>query len=323
MVEFEVARDTTPALGQVVGERSLEVLRIQEERPTLVASRLWIITRFGQRKGHPGIAQEFAHRASVEGHAIRRNQQAVADLGDAEHVIGQRLTAVKERPTRRRDLGAVTIRRRVHTELWRAVVKTVSRPIAKAAFHRLKHTPVGRATLRPVVAGDGSRRTQRFGAVVAVVRGQPGRRQSDLEVADRPVNQRPDRRVETRAVSVGLRRRAGMTPDVPVQSAMCEFDLDLGNHRTRRRILGVRGARIADARRQHQKSRGDCDSGSDSSSTHHDARVHFEFLLKSERRESSPRTATRITVIRTLREDFFVTNEEGTLGRVSDRRAIA
>ena len=257
MVKVEVPRNPTPAFGQVVGERPLEVLRVEEDRPALVSGGLRVVPRFGQRQRHPGVAEQLAHRVSLEGQPVGGNQKTVADLRDAEHVVGQRLAAVEERPARRRDLGAVTVGRRVQTELRRTVVETIPRPVAEAAFHRLKHAPVGRPTLRPVVAGDGSRRTQRFGAIVTVVRGQPGRRKADLEVADRPIDQRPNRRIETRAVAVGFGAGAGVAPDISVQPAVGEFNFGLGWRRVGRRILRHRRAGLADCEHRHQKYRGD------------------------------------------------------------------
>ena len=91
-----------------------------------------------------------------------------------------------------------------------------------------------------------ARRTERLGAVVAVVGGDPGRGQSDLEVPDRAIDQRPDRRVEPGAVAVGLRTRAGVTSDVTVQASMRQFDL--GCPSIGRRVLGLRQASIADNR---------------------------------------------------------------------------
>ena len=242
-VDGIVARNATPTFGDVVGERTLEIRGVEEQRPTELASWLRRVARVGQRQRHVRVTEQLTVRGAVEGQTIGRNQEAIADLRDAEAVISEWPAAVEERPTGRGDFVGVTVGRAVHAELRRAVVKAIARPVAESALERLKHRVKGRAALRPTVARQRARRTKRLRLVVRVVGQDPSRRQSDLKSRNRPRNQRPHRRVETRAVMELRRHALRVTGDVTVEAVACEFACD----RTRVCTRGMR-ARVRQKR---------------------------------------------------------------------------
>ncbi len=155
----EELADLAPGLRNVIGDRPLEVGRAQETGPTLVAGGRVARGAVRKRQSHPGIAQELAVGISRKRQGIGRDQQPVAQLGDAQAIVGQGLVAVEERPARRPDLVVVALRRGVHAELGRAVAEVVARPVAQAALHRLKHAAPGGTPLRPL-AGQRALRAQ-------------------------------------------------------------------------------------------------------------------------------------------------------------------
>ena len=251
-VDGIVARNATPTFGDVVGERTLEIRGVEEQRPTELASWLRRVARVGQRQRHVCVTEELTVRRAAEGQTIGRNQKTITDLRDAEAVIGKRPAAVEERPTRRGDFVGVTVGRAVHAELRRAVVKAIARPVAESALERLKHRVKGRPALRPTVARQRARRTKRLRLVVRVVGQDPSRRQSDLKSRNRPRNQRPHRRVKTRAVMELRRHALCVTGDVTVEAVACEFACDRTRVCTRVgsrvRTRGIR-ARVRQKRR--------------------------------------------------------------------------
>ena len=244
-VDGIVARNAAPTFGDVVGERTLEIRGVQEQRPTELASWLRRVARVGQRQRHVCVTEELTVGRAVEGQTIGRNQKTIADLRDAEAVIRKRPAAVEERPTRRGDFVGVTVGRAVHAELRRAVVKAIARPVAESALERLKHRVKGRPALRPTVARQRARRTKRLRLVVRVVGQDPSRRQSDLKSRNRPRNQRPHRRVETRAVMELRRHALCVAGDVTVETVACEFGCVCACVRTRCMRASVRQKRRA------------------------------------------------------------------------------
>ena len=111
----------------------------------------------------------------------------------------------------------------------------VAGPVAKAAFQGLEHALPGGAPLLPRARQRALRR-ERLVLVIRVVRRDPGTRETDLEIGERLVNQRPDRGVEThaRAVLGPGWRPTGVKADVSEQAARSGGDL-----------AGVRGIEIA------------------------------------------------------------------------------
>ena len=176
--------------------------------------------RRGKRQGHVGVAKELPFRIPGEGQCVRWNEQPIAQLRDSESVVRERLGVVKERPTGRSDFVVVALRGRVHTELRRAVAKAVAAPVAEPSLDGLEDAAPGRSALRPVISRDGADRGQGLVLVVGVVGHDPAAGETDLEVGQRLVDQRPRRRVETHAHAVG-RAVVGLTravADVAMQT---------------------------------------------------------------------------------------------------------
>ena len=163
---------------------------------------------------------------SVKRQGVRRNQQPVAQLGDAEAMIGQSLVAVKKRPARRSNFIVVALRRCIHAELGRSITKMVARPVAQAALHGLENAVPRRSPLRPS-PGKSPLGCERLVLVIRVVRRDPGARQADLKIRDRLIDQRPDRGIEPHPRAVlGPRRRPGCREsDVSMKPSRMRGDL--------------------------------------------------------------------------------------------------
>ncbi len=155
-----------------------------------------------------------------ERQAVGRDQQPVAQLGQAQAIVRQRLIVLKECPTRRTDLVIVTLRCGVHAELRQIIEEMVAGPVARAALDGLENRIPSGAALLPA-AGVGAGRRQRRVLVVRIVRHDPGAGEADLEIGQRPVNQRPDGGIKTnpRAIFGRLWRAVRVAADVTMQAA--------------------------------------------------------------------------------------------------------
>jgi len=92
----EQLADLAPRLRDVIGDRTFKIERAKEARPALVTRRRLACRWIGEGERHPGVAKELAVGIALERQSIRGDQQAVAQLRDAEAIIRQCLVAVEE-----------------------------------------------------------------------------------------------------------------------------------------------------------------------------------------------------------------------------------
>ena len=82
-------------------DRPFEIGRAQETGPALPACRRVAGGRVGEGQRHPGVPKELTVGFTVEGQGIRRNDEPIAQLGDAQSVIRQRFVAIEKGPSGR------------------------------------------------------------------------------------------------------------------------------------------------------------------------------------------------------------------------------
>ena len=107
---MEELADLAPGFRDIISDRSFEVGRVQETRPSLIAGGRLPGDGFGEGKGHVRVSQELTVGISLEGQAVRGNKQPVAELSDAQSIVRQGLKAVEKRPSGRSDLIVVALR---------------------------------------------------------------------------------------------------------------------------------------------------------------------------------------------------------------------
>ena len=175
-------RNSAPTFWKVIREWTLEIFCVEKERPTERPRRLRIWSRICQRQRHICIAEKFAAGRTTERQSVWRNQQSIADLRDAEAIVWERSSVIKKRPTGRCDFVGIAIWRAIHAELGRTIVKTISRPVSKSTFKRLKDTVKCRTSLWPTIARNCAHGTERFRSIVRVVRKNPSGWKADLKI---------------------------------------------------------------------------------------------------------------------------------------------
>ena len=96
----------------------------------------------------------------------------------------------------------MTLRGRVHAELWRPTTKSIASPIAQTALDGLKNATPAWPPLRSVVPGTRTHWSERSVLVVGVVGCDPGAGQANLKVVYRLLDRRPDGEIEPHARTV-------------------------------------------------------------------------------------------------------------------------
>ncbi|MFM1941627.1 MAG: hypothetical protein RI897_609 [Verrucomicrobiota bacterium] len=190
--------DFAPSFGNVVGDGAFEVGGAEEAGPALVTGGRVSCGGWCEGEGHPGIAEEFAVGVALEGEGIGWDEQAVAELGDSELVIGEGFVVVEEGPAGGAHLVVVALRSGIEAELGWAVAEVVSGPVTEAAFESLEDTGPGGAAFLPG-AGQRAFRGEGLVFVIRVIGRDPGAGESDLEIREGFVDQGPDGGIESHA----------------------------------------------------------------------------------------------------------------------------